>query len=416
MGMELITMCCSEQSIISLAHMLCLQRYFQSQKQLRIVMNNNTIRIAVACTLCSVALSVTGEEMYRGAWYALPGASILRADSNFEAKQHGGGFFLKLGNEVSTNWDIQGGLSYNRSREDTGIAGVGGHYKQLSLGADALYMFSRESFRPFLLVGAGIARNNVDYSNLPTLHNEMRTSWTTNVGFGAQWLITEMIGLQADIRHQWSRSDAKALAAGIDTSGTVNNTLLNLGVIFRFGGEKSRPIESIASNKSDDMPTASVVTEPKADEKIVAAIEEDASTAPCKALMETVTISAEKLFSFDKIEMNTGSKPLLDEIVTKLKANPEFELVMVTGHTDRIGSTKYNQQLSEQRAMQVTAYLVSEGIDANRLKSVGKGEDEPKVSCEGVRGNKLIECLQPNRRVVIQEHMQHQIHGNAGCK
>jgi OmpA-OmpF porin, OOP family len=90
-------------------------------------------------------------------------------------------------------------------------------------------------------------------------------------------------------------------------------------------------------------------------------------------------------------------------------------LVMVTGHTDRIGSEAYNQKLSEQRANEVKKYIVSQGIDASRLQAVGKGESEPVADCKGIRGDKLVECLAPNRRVVILDQEQHQVEGQT-CK
>jgi OOP family OmpA-OmpF porin len=110
--------------------------------------------------------------------------------------------------------------------------------------------------------------------------------------------------------------------------------------------------------------------------------------------------------------MPAGAKPVLDDIAEKLKANPEFKLVMITGHTDRIGSTEYNQKLSEKRATDVKDYLVSQGVDASRLQVVGKGESEPVAACDGVKSRKaLIECLQPNRRVVISDQEQHEVKG-----
>ena len=169
-------------------------------------MQKNLIKIAVATALGLVALTAAAEDMYRGAWYAVPGASYMSTDSDLEAK-NGGGAFIRLGKELSPKWDIQTGLSYNRANDD--IAGSSGHYKQTTFGVDALYMLSRDSFRPFLLTGLGVAHNNVDYS-IPTIQDKTKTSWLANIGVGAQYLINDSFGLQADIRQQWSRSNAKA--------------------------------------------------------------------------------------------------------------------------------------------------------------------------------------------------------------
>ncbi len=194
-------------------------------------MKENIIKIAVAAALGLVAFTASAEDMYRGAWYAVPGASYMHTDSDLDAK-NGGGAFIRLGKELSPKWDIQTGLGYNRASEDTGIVGASGHYKQTTLGVDALYMLSRDSFRPFLLTGLGVANNNVDYS-IPAIQDKSKTSWLANIGVGAQYLINDSFGLQADVRQQWTRSNTKA--TGFDANGTVGNTLVNLGGIFRFG-------------------------------------------------------------------------------------------------------------------------------------------------------------------------------------
>ena len=126
-----------------------------------------------------------------------------------------------------------------------------------------------------------------------------------------------------------------------------------------------------------------------------------------------VTIQAEALFDFNKSDLRNEGKSTLDnEVVGKMKAHPEVELLLVTGHADRIGSDKYNQALSEKRADSVKAYLVSQGVESNRIEAVGKGETEPVVDCKDIKGaqsranKKLVECLQPNRRVVAEVKVQ----------
>jgi len=367
-------------------------------------MKKNIINIAVAATLGLASIAASAEDMYRGAWYAVPGVSYMNTDSDLDAN-NGGGAFIKLGKELSPSWDIQGGLGYNRASEDTGIAGAGGRYKQTTLGLDALYMFSRDSFRPFLLAGLGAGRNNVDYNNIATLKDKSKTSWLANIGLGAQYLINDTFGLQADLRHQWTRSNAKAAGTSFDADGTIGNTLLNLGGIFRFGAPAPMPVVEPAPEPA---PVAAVVEPAPAP----APAPEPAPVA-CKPSMETISIAAEKLFGFDKAKLQDLSAGVLDGVVAKLKENQDIELVLVTGHTDRLGSDAYNQKLSERRANEVKAYLVSQGVDANRLQAVGKGESEPLVACDGIKGSKALkECLQPNRRVVLSAEKQRE----TGCK
>lgn len=127
-----------------------------------------------------------------------------------------------------------------------------------------------------------------------------------------------------------------------------------------------------------------------------------------------VTFKAETLFDFDKAVVRAeGKKELDDKVVASMKAHPEVELLLVTGHADRIGTDKYNQKLSERRAAAVKTYLTSQGVAADRVKTVGKGESEPNPDadtvnkCKGTKKTKkLIECLQPDRRVTVEPEIQ----------
>ncbi len=362
-------------------------------------MNKKIISLAVAATLSLTAFAASAEDMFRDAWYAVPSVNYMNTDSDLKADD-GWGAGIKLGKELSPSWDLQGGLGYNRASENTGIAGAGGSYKQTTLGLDALYMFSRSNFRPFLLAGVGAARNKLGYEYAGVAGRSSKTSWLGNVGIGAQYLFNDTFGLQADLREQWSDAPLGRTALGhADDSSTVANTLLNLGGIFRFGAPA--PVVAAAAPEPAPMPIAEPAPAP--------APEPAPAPAPeaCKPTMDTITVGAEKLFAYDKANLQKEGKAALDEAAAKIKANPEIKAVIVTGHTDRIGSDKYNQKLSERRAKQVADYLVAQGVESGIIQSVGKGESEPVVQCDGTKATKkLISCLQPNRRVTIQAEGQ----------
>ena len=365
-------------------------------------MKKSLMSFAVAAALGVTAFTATAEDMYRGAWYAVPGISYMNTDSDLEA-DNGAGGFIAIGKELSQSWDIQGRLGYNRADEDTGIAGAGGKYKQTTLGLDALYMFSREKFRPFLLAGIGAARNNVDYSGVG-LTDKTKTSWLAGLGLGAQYLFSDSFGIQADLRHQWSKAEAKNAARTVDADETIGNTLFNVGGIFRFGA----PAPVVAEAAPEPAPIAAA-PEPAPEPAPAPAPEPVA----CTPQTETITVGAEKLFGFDKANLKDEGKAALDEAVAKIKANPEIKAVIVTGHTDRIGSDAYNQKLSERRARQVADYIISQGVDSSLITAEGKGESSPVVQCEGNKATKkLISCLQPNRRVEIRAEGTKEV----GCK
>jgi outer membrane protein OmpA-like peptidoglycan-associated protein len=100
-------------------------------------------------------------------------------------------------------------------------------------------------------------------------------------------------------------------------------------------------------------------------------------------------------FEFAKAELLPQSKTLLDEVVKIMKDHPEIEKIRIEGHTDSDASDGYNLKLSNNRAASVKAYLVSKGIDGNRMESKGFGESKP------IADNKTDDGKEQNRRVEI---------------
>src|SRR5574341_1540957 len=127
-----------------------------------------------------------------------------------------------------------------------------------------------------------------------------------------------------------------------------------------------------------------------------------------KPVAEKVTFTADVLFDFDKSVVKPEGKSKLDDLSGKVKAI-NLEVVIAIGHADSIGSDAYNQRLSVRRAESIKAYLVSKGIEANRVYTEGKGEKQPvtggkckNMGKESRNNKKLIDCLQPDRRVEIE--------------
>jgi OmpA-OmpF porin, OOP family len=119
-----------------------------------------------------------------------------------------------------------------------------------------------------------------------------------------------------------------------------------------------------------------------------------------------VTYSAESMFGFDRSEVQAEGKTALDGFARELEG-ARYESISVTGHTDRLGSSAYNQTLSQQRADAVKSYLVtSDRVDAAKISATGSGESDPVTKAEDCKGTKagtaLIACLQPDRRVEIE--------------
>jgi OmpA-OmpF porin, OOP family len=183
------------------------------------------------------------------------------------------------------------------------------------------------------------------------------------------------LGLQYAFNDSWAMR-VEAERYRISNAITDHNEidLFSVGIVYKFGSHKPEPV-------------AAVVPPPVV-------------TPPPAPRFEKVTISATELFSFDSAEVTRPAE--LEELTTSLKASAEPKEVKIVGYTDRLGSEKYNQSLSERRAEAVKNYIVGQGVDSGRLQTEGKGERDPVVNCTEKNKEKLIECLQPNRRVVIE--------------
>lgn len=137
---------------------------------------------------------------------------------------------------------------------------------------------------------------------------------------------------------------------------------------------------------------------------IAAVAEPTPAAVPIKPVIEKVTLDADALFDFDKAVLRPTGRATLDDFADKLKGI-NLEVITAVGHADRFGSEAYNQRLSEQRAAAVKAYLVSKGIESDRIQTEGKGEMQPVTKsdeCRGAKSAKVIACLQPDRRVNIE--------------
>ena len=206
-------------------------------------------------------------------------------------------------------------------------------------------------------------------------------------------LIAALLGLS---------TTAFAQTPGIDTKGTVGYAIDQRGYVAKSGTGLCwrtgywTPAMAIEECDPD------LVKKPEAAPAPAAPVAAPAVTP--KPAAEKVTLSADALFDFDKAVLRPEGKAKLDKLAEDVKGI-NLEVVIATGHADRIGTDAYNQKLSERRAATVKEYLVGKGIEPNRIFAEGKGETQPVTKpgqCKGPKSKKVIECLQPDRRVEIE--------------
>ncbi|MDP2793948.1 MAG: OmpA family protein [Sulfurisoma sp.] len=198
-------------------------------------------------------------------------------------------------------------------------------------------------------------------------------------------------------------ASAFAQTPGVDMKGAVGYVIDQRGYVAKSGTGLCwrtgywTPAMAIAECDPDLVKKA----EPKKE-----AAKPAAAAAPTpKPAAEKITLAADTLFDFNKATLRPAGKQALDGLAGKIK-DIKLEVIIAVGHADRIGSDAYNQKLSEKRAASVKDYLVSKGIEANRVYTEGKGEKQPvtgdKCGKSEKKAKQLIDCLQPDRRVEIE--------------
>jgi len=120
-----------------------------------------------------------------------------------------------------------------------------------------------------------------------------------------------------------------------------------------------------------------------------------APVAPPQPTTEKVTFAADAFYDFNKSTLKPEGKAKLDDLVSKM-GGIALEVIIAVGHTDAVGGDAYNQKLSVARAESVKGYLVSKGVEKNRVYTEGKGKKQP------VADNKTAEGRAKNRRVEIE--------------
>ena len=173
---------------------------------------------------------------------------------------------------------------------------------------------------------------------------------------------------------------------------TKNLFAMLVAVAFAAACATSEPPKPEA--KPEPVPTPAPAPKPEPKPAPPPAAPKPAPEKP-KPVAEKITFAADVLFDFDKSVIKPEGRSKLDDLAGKAKG-VNLEVVIAIGHADSIGSDAYNQRLSVRRAESVKAYLVSKGIEKNRVYTEGKGEKQP------VADNKTAEGRAKNRRVEIE--------------
>jgi len=240
-------------------------------------------------------------------------------------------------------------------------------------------------------IGAQYAKSSGRFSGtdavVPLDPSPREHQFNYKYGAGLQYAFSPAMLLRAE----WEHYRVSSTIGGHDR---VN--VLGLSLVFPFGrAQATTPVAAAPLYTEPPAAAAPYVPPPTPAVAVV--------TAPAR---QRVSFSAESLFGFDQTTLSADGQAALDQFVAELQTT-EYAVIEVEGHTDRLGSTAYNQRLSEQRAEAVKAYLVASGrVDPGKVAASGKGESSPVTpadQCTSRRETKaLIACLRADRRVEIE--------------
>jgi len=224
--------------------------------------------------------------------------------------------------------------------------------------------------------------------------NPKKSEANYKYGVGLQYDLTRAWGL----RGEWERyrvNDAVGNKGDID--------MLSVGLVYRFGTSEPAPraapppvyVAPLAEAPVAPAPVAAPPPPPP-----------PPALRPVPLALRKVRFSADSLFDFDKAILKPAGKQALDKLAADLRG-VDYNVITVTGYTDRIGSHAYNMRLSTRRAESLKTYLVeSAGIPAGKIAARGRDGADPVTrpgQCKGTKATKaLIACLQPDRRVEVE--------------
>lgn len=156
--------------------------------------------------------------------------------------------------------------------------------------------------------------------------------------------------------------------------------------------EPAKPAAPVAPPKAVEPPKPAAPAKPAEPPK---AVPPPKPAAPAPVVSRTIALQAESLFDTGKHTLKPRGKSSIDGAIAQMRGM-DVETIIATGHTDNAGSDAANQKLSERRAVAVKNYMVSQGIPAAKITTLGKGESQP------VATNTTAEGRAKNRRVDIE--------------
>ncbi len=318
----------------------------------------------------------------------------------FDNNERDRGYKLFGGYQVNKYFSVEAGYfdlgRFGFTTTTTPAGTLSGDIRLKGLNLDAVgTLHMTEKLSAFGRIGVAYVRTEDSFVGTGAVNvldpNPSARDTNLKVGLGVQYAFTDALSVRAEIE-RYRINDA------VGNKGDVD--LASLGLVYRFGGKTPTPVARQYT------PEPVVMAQAPAPAPVFVAPPPPPPPPPPAPMPQKVSFSADSLFDFDKSAVKPAGRVELDKLASDLRG-VEYDVIQVTGHTDRIGRQAYNQKLSMQRADAVSNYLVTTaGIPAAKINARGVNGSEPVTQPGDCKGTKvtpaLIACLQPDRRVDIE--------------
>lgn len=251
---------------------------------------------------------------------------------------------------------------------------------------------------PYIFAGVGVNYKRI--SNGQSVYpDDNKFGSHLSVGTGAEFKLNPKWSFVTEFGYHWTNnSELDGTIVPTELNGRDTYLVLSAGVNMLFG--KGKPSEICKPCKGITQEYRDMTDYKKIDDMIrkhmsKEVIKEVVVDRYIKAISDDELVLVGVNFAFDKSDFLPGSYTVLDKAVKLLKDNPAVK-VEIEGYTDYVGTAAYNDKLSVERAEKVKKYLVTNGIAAKRLSTIGYGQRNP------IADNDTDEGRAMNRRIVFR--------------
>ncbi len=339
------------------------------------------------------------DERIRG---GLAGQGLVT--NSIEDRERDTGYKLFGGYQFNRNFGLEGGYfdlgEFGYTARTTAPGSLTGDMSARGLNLDLVGTLPlTERFSVFGRVGVTSVRTEGRFSatgaaRVPyTSPTSRQTSTNAKWGVGVAYAFTESLSMRLE-------AERYRLKDSVGNRGDVD--MVSVGLVYRFGAPAPAPRTAYVAPAPAPQPMQAAPAPAPA--PVVAAVV--AVAPPVPVILTRVNLEADSLFDFDSATVKPPGRIALDKLAADLRGL-RYDSIRVIGHTDRLGSEKYNAALSSRRAAAVTEYLVlNGGVARDKVAASGAGETQSVTLAGTCRGTKatpaLVACLQPDRRVEVE--------------